>query len=121
MRGFGAFFGKELSETVHTWRIWVLPAFILFAALSSPIITYLMPTLADRLGSTQMRQVCTVSLSSLPKNAPKPLIRVRRPPVQRRRLQGSARRSRGGAARAPDARPARAARAAPPRERRAEP
>jgi len=51
MRGFGAFLGKELRETVHTWRIWVLPAFILFAALSSPIITYLMPTLAERLGS----------------------------------------------------------------------
>ena len=51
MRGFGAFLSKELRETVHTWRIWVLPAFILFAALSSPIITYLMPTLADRLGS----------------------------------------------------------------------
>ena len=51
MRGFGAFLGKELRETVHTWRIWVLPGFILFAALSSPIITYLMPTLADRLGS----------------------------------------------------------------------
>ena len=51
MRGFGAFLGKELRETVHTWRIWVLPAFIVFAALSSPLITYLMPTLADRLGS----------------------------------------------------------------------
>ncbi len=51
MKGFAAFLGKELRETVHTWRIWVLPGFILFAALSSPIITYLMPTLADRLGS----------------------------------------------------------------------
>jgi ABC-type transport system involved in multi-copper enzyme maturation permease subunit len=51
MRGFGAFLGKEVRETVHTWRIWVLPGFILFAALSSPIITFLMPTLADRLGS----------------------------------------------------------------------
>lgn len=50
MRGFGAFLGKELRETVHTWRIWVLPAFILFAALSSPIVTFLMPTLLDRLG-----------------------------------------------------------------------
>jgi len=51
MKGFAAFLSKELRETVHTWRIWVLPGFILFAALSSPIITYLMPTLADRLGS----------------------------------------------------------------------
>ena len=51
MRGFGAFLGKELRETVHTWRIWVLPGFILFAALSSALITFLMPTLVDRLGS----------------------------------------------------------------------
>ena len=50
MRGFGAFLGKELRETVHTRRIWVLRGFILFAALSSPLITFLMPTLVDRLG-----------------------------------------------------------------------
>jgi ABC-2 type transport system permease protein len=50
MRGFGAFLGKELRETVHTWCIWVLPAFILFAALSSPLITFLTPTLVDSLG-----------------------------------------------------------------------
>ena len=25
MSGFGAFLGKELRETVHTWRLWVLP------------------------------------------------------------------------------------------------
>jgi ABC-2 type transport system permease protein len=53
MRGFGAFLGKELRETVHTWRIWVLPGFILFAALSSPLITFLTPTLVDRLGGMQ--------------------------------------------------------------------
>ena len=53
MKGFGAFLGKELRETVHTWRIWVLPAFILFAAVSSPLITFLMPTLVDRLGALQ--------------------------------------------------------------------
>ena len=60
MRGFGAFLGKELRETVHTWRIWVLPAFILFAALSSPLITFLMPMLVDRLGG--MPQGFTISV-----------------------------------------------------------
>ena len=50
MRGFGAFFAKELRETVHTWRIWVLPAFLLFSGLSSPVVTYLMPMMVDRLG-----------------------------------------------------------------------
>jgi ABC-2 type transport system permease protein len=53
MRGFGAFFTKELRETVHTWRIWVLPAFILFSGITSPVVTYLLPLLADRLGGGQ--------------------------------------------------------------------
>jgi len=53
MRGFRAFFSKELRETVHTWRIWVLPAFLLFSGLSSPILTYLLPVFADRLGGAQ--------------------------------------------------------------------
>jgi ABC-type transport system involved in multi-copper enzyme maturation permease subunit len=61
VRGFGAFLGKELRETVHTWRIWVLPAFILFAALSSPLITFLTPTLVDRLGGMQQGLVISVS------------------------------------------------------------
>lgn len=60
MRGFGAFLGKELHETAHTWRIWVLPAFILFSGLSSPLITFLMPTLVDRLGG--MPQGFTISV-----------------------------------------------------------
>jgi ABC-2 type transport system permease protein len=59
--GFGAFLGKELRETVHTWRIWVLPAFILFAALSSPLVTFLMPTLVNRLGGLQQGYAITVS------------------------------------------------------------
>lgn len=53
MRGFGAFFSKELRETTHTWRIWVLPAFIFFSGISSPILTYLLPMFADRLGGAQ--------------------------------------------------------------------
>ena len=60
MRGFGAFLGKEMRETVHTWRIWVLPGFIVFAALSSPLITFLMPTLVDRLGGMSQGFAITV-------------------------------------------------------------
>jgi ABC-2 type transport system permease protein len=60
MRGFGAFLGKEMRETVHTWRIWVLPGFILFAALSSPLITFLTPTLVDRLGGMSQGFAITV-------------------------------------------------------------
>jgi ABC-2 type transport system permease protein len=49
--GFRAFFAKELAETLHTWRIWVLPGFLLFSAVTAPLITYFMPTLIDALGS----------------------------------------------------------------------
>ena len=38
---------------MHTWRIWVLPAFILFSGISSPLLTYLMPMLVDSLGGAQ--------------------------------------------------------------------
>lgn len=50
MTGFRAFLGKEIAETVHTWRIWVLPGFLLFSAVTAPLITYFMPTLVDVLG-----------------------------------------------------------------------
>ncbi len=51
MTGFRAFFAKELAETLHTWRIWVLPGFLLFSAVTAPLITYFMPALLDVLGS----------------------------------------------------------------------
>ena len=53
MRGFGAFLRKELRETGRTWRLWVLPGFIVFAAVSSPLITFMMPTLVESLGGLQ--------------------------------------------------------------------
>ncbi len=61
MKGFTPFLRKELSETLRTWRIWVLPGFLLFSALSSPLVTYLMPTLLDSLGTAQQRLSITVS------------------------------------------------------------
>jgi ABC-2 type transport system permease protein len=51
--GLGAFFAKELRETVRTWRIWVLPGFLLFAAIGAPLLTYFMPVLVERLGAAQ--------------------------------------------------------------------
>ena len=61
MNGFAPFLRKEFNETVRTWRLWVLPGFLLFAALSSPLVTYLMPTLLDRLGSAQQGFSITVA------------------------------------------------------------
>jgi ABC-2 type transport system permease protein len=51
MTGFAAFARKELLEIVRTWRIWVLPGVLVFAAVSAPVLTALLPTLAERFGS----------------------------------------------------------------------
>ena len=61
MNGFVPFLRKELNETVRTWRLWVVPGFLLFAALSSPLVTYLMPTLLDQLGTAQQGLSITVA------------------------------------------------------------
>jgi ABC-type transport system involved in multi-copper enzyme maturation permease subunit len=61
MSGFIPFLRKELGETVRTWRLWVLPGFLLFSAVSSPLVTYLMPTLLDQLGTAQQGLSITVS------------------------------------------------------------
>ncbi len=52
MSGFAAFARKELFEIVRTWRIWVVPGVLVFAALSAPILTALLPTLVERFGET---------------------------------------------------------------------
>jgi ABC-2 type transport system permease protein len=61
MNGFVPFIRKEFGETVKTWRLCVLPGFLLFSAVSSPIVTYLMPTLLDQLGTAQQGLSITVS------------------------------------------------------------
>jgi ABC-2 type transport system permease protein len=60
MSGLAPFLRKEFSETAKTWRLWVLPGFLLFSAVSSPIVTYLMPTLLDQLGTAQQGLTITV-------------------------------------------------------------
>ena len=49
--GFAPFFRKEIAEVLHTWRLWVLPGFLVFSALSSPVVMYIMPSLVDQLGA----------------------------------------------------------------------
>ncbi len=60
MTGFVPFLRKEIQETLRTWRLWVLPGFLLFSAISSPVLTYLTPTLLDRLGAVQEGMVITL-------------------------------------------------------------
>jgi ABC-2 type transport system permease protein len=45
MSGLTAFLRKELGETLHTWRIWVLPAILVFIGITAPVITVLTPAL----------------------------------------------------------------------------
>ncbi|PKQ21351.1 MAG: hypothetical protein CVT66_00720 [Actinobacteria bacterium HGW-Actinobacteria-6] len=52
MRGFGAFLGKELREITHTWRIWGLPGFVLFLALTGPVLALLTPELLKSMSGT---------------------------------------------------------------------
>ena len=53
MKGFGAFFAKELREIVSTWRIWVIPGMLVFFAVSSPFMALLTPALVSSLASSQ--------------------------------------------------------------------
>lgn len=45
MSGMTAFLRKERGETLHTWRIWVLPAILLFIGVTSPVMTVLLPAI----------------------------------------------------------------------------
>lgn len=45
MTGFAAFLRKELLEIPRTWRIWVLPLFVLVFALTSPVLALFIPDL----------------------------------------------------------------------------
>ena len=53
MKGFTRFLGKEATEILRTWRIWVLPGVLLFFALSGPILAKLTPQLVGSLTSGQ--------------------------------------------------------------------
>lgn len=49
-RGFRTFLAKECAETLRTWRLWVVPGVLAFAAVTSPLLTALLPTLAEHYG-----------------------------------------------------------------------
>lgn len=53
MTGFGAFFGKELTEIRRTWRMWVIPGILLFLGLTSPIIAAITPALVKSVTASQ--------------------------------------------------------------------
>jgi len=47
MNGLRAFLRKELQETLHTWRLWVLPGLLVFLGVTSPVITALTPKIIE--------------------------------------------------------------------------
>ncbi len=53
MSVFGVLLRKELREIRRTWRIWVLPAILLFIAVTSPILAEITPQLVRSLASDQ--------------------------------------------------------------------
>ncbi len=53
MRGFARFAGKEVTEILRTWRIWVLPGVLLFFAVTGPILAKFTPQLIQSLGASQ--------------------------------------------------------------------
>jgi ABC-2 type transport system permease protein len=53
MTGLRAFLGKEVTEIVRTWRLWVIPGMLVFFGLTSPIIAALTPALVTSMASSQ--------------------------------------------------------------------
>ena len=53
MTGFGAFLRKELIEIRRTWRVWVIPAMLVFFGVTSPIIALLTPALVQSMTASQ--------------------------------------------------------------------
>ncbi len=47
MRGAVRFLGKEFTEILRTWRIWVVPGLLLFFAVSSPVLALMTPALLE--------------------------------------------------------------------------
>lgn len=60
MRGFSRFLGKEATEILRTWRIWVLPGAMLFFAITGPILAQVMPQLVKSLASGQQGMTITL-------------------------------------------------------------
>lgn len=50
MNGFRAFLAKDFREIVRTWRLWVLPGFILFSAVTGPPMARYTKELLETLG-----------------------------------------------------------------------
>lgn len=57
MTGYAVFARKETREIVRTWRIWVLPAIMLFFALSGPVLARFTPEIVGALAGSQLGHI----------------------------------------------------------------
>jgi ABC-2 type transport system permease protein len=54
MNGYGVFARKEAREILRTWRIWVLPAIILFFAIGGPPLARFTPEIVGALAGNEL-------------------------------------------------------------------
>lgn len=54
MTGLMVFAGKEVREILRTWRIWVVPAIVLFFAVTGPLLARFTPQLVGALVGDQL-------------------------------------------------------------------
>ena len=57
MSGYVVFARKESTEIVRSWRIWVLPAIMVFFALSAPILARYTPEITGSLAGSQLGHI----------------------------------------------------------------
>ena len=57
MSGYGVFARKEVREILRTWRIWVLPAIILFFAVGGPPLARFTPEIVGALAGSQLGHI----------------------------------------------------------------
>lgn len=50
MQGFVVFLGKEFTEIVRTWRLFVIPGILMFIGVGSPVLAEITPELISSMG-----------------------------------------------------------------------
>jgi ABC-2 type transport system permease protein len=65
VNGYGIFARKEAREIVGTWRIWVLPAIILFFAIGGPPLARFTPEIVGALAGSQLGHITVPTASYL--------------------------------------------------------
>jgi ABC-2 type transport system permease protein len=53
MHGFVVFLGKEFTEILRTWRLYVIPGILLFIGVTSPILAEVTPGLISSMGTLE--------------------------------------------------------------------